>query len=205
MYLKRGFYDAFVKARYIFEGAFNSPLALSQSVALWFLMMRLRCRLLLYCSALGCLAFGRTTAQSDRIMLNKCGVRCGLLCLPVEQREATAWSVLAAAPYIGTLDAIKQATATLQREAPKNSTAAQYRRRVIKLTQILNESVGAEVIGNQDTSLNLKTMDTPISNAQWLQARCAEIGLLRTEAQRLAAIDALVNSTNPGPRGFCTA
>lgn len=116
-----------------------------------------------------------------------------------------AWSVLAAAPYLGSRDALKQATTTLHREAPKNSNATRYRRRVIELTQILNESVGAEVIGNQDTSLNLKTMDTPISNVQFLQARCAAIGSLQTEAQRLSAIDALVNSTSPGPRGFCTA
>lgn len=121
----------------------------------------------------------------------------------MEQREATAWGVLAAAPRLGTLDALQQATAVLQREAPKNSTAAQYRSRVIELTQILNESVGAEVIGNQDTSLNLKTIDTPISNAQWLQARCAAIASLQTETQRLSAIDALVNSTSPGPHGFC--
>jgi hypothetical protein len=128
----------------------------------------------------------------------------GLLCLPVEQREAAAWSLLAAAPRLGTRHALQQAIATLQREAPKNVIASQYRSRVIELTRILNQSIGAEVIGNQDTSLNLETMDTPISNAQWLQARCAAIGTLQTEAQRLSAIDALVNSNSPGPRGFCT-
>lgn len=126
------------------------------------------------------------------------------LCLAVEQREASAWNVLAAAPHLGTHAALQRAAAALQRNAPENSTATQYRSRVIQLTQILNESIGAEVVGNQDTSLNLNTMDTPISNVQWLQARCAAIGSLPTEAQRLSAIDALVNSTSPGPHGFCT-
>ena len=112
--------------------------------------------------------------------------------------------MLAAAPHLGTRVALQRATAALQRHAPENSTTTHYRSKVIQLTQILNESIGAEVVGNQDTSLNLNTMDTPISNVQWLQARCAAIASLPTEAQRLSAIDALVNITRPGPHGFCT-
>ena len=62
----------------------------------------------------------------------------------------------------------------------------------------LNLQVGGEVLGNQDTDLNTKTMDTPISDAQFLLRAIATISALPTTAAQLAAIHGLLHRTDPG-------
>src|SRR5262249_49224239 len=49
---------------------------------------------------------------------------------------------------------------------------------------------------------NLDLIDRPITDADWLRARFAEIRAMSTEADRRAAIDAILNWTNPGPGGL---
>jgi hypothetical protein len=73
---------------------------------------------------------------------------------------------------------------------------------VLALTLALNASVGLEVLGNQDTTANVKTMQTPLSDAAFLRAELTSISGLASEPARLAAIAALVNHSDPGPGGF---
>ncbi len=49
---------------------------------------------------------------------------------------------------------------------------------------------------------NLDLTDRPITNADWLRKRFAEIRALTTEPERRRAIDELVHWTDPGPGGF---
>ena len=49
---------------------------------------------------------------------------------------------------------------------------------------------------------NLDTTDVPLNNRLWLKERFAEIREPAAEEERLAAVDEIVNWTNPGPGGF---
>jgi hypothetical protein len=49
---------------------------------------------------------------------------------------------------------------------------------------------------------NLALIDRPLNNHPWLQDRFAEIRAEGDEAERLAAIEAVLDWTNPGPGGF---
>ena len=49
---------------------------------------------------------------------------------------------------------------------------------------------------------NLDTIDQILNAREWLEGRFAAIRKLSSEAERLKAIDAIVNWTNPGPGGF---
>jgi hypothetical protein len=47
-----------------------------------------------------------------------------------------------------------------------------------------------------------ETVDVPLNDRSWLKKNFAAIRQLATEAERLAAIDALIHRTDPGPGGF---
>jgi len=59
---------------------------------------------------------------------------------------------------------------------------------VLALTTLLDSSVGGEVLGNQDTDLNTRTMDTPISDARFLLRTIAAIAALPTVPAQHAAL-----------------
>jgi len=118
--------------------------------------------------------------------------------------EAAAWAALANSSQTGSMLAIANATAALKQNNT-NATVAWWRTEVIKLSAALNASVGAKQISNQDSTLNVATMDTPLSEAPFLLERLREIAQISgpgAEADRLSAIEALVNHTDPGPGGF---
>ena len=119
----------------------------------------------------------------------------------VEVCEAAAWAALTAAPQTGSRLAIARASAALQQNNT-NATTASYRAEVIKLVDALDASIGAAVISNQDSTLGVGTMDTPLSDAAFLLASIREISTLSGEVARLSAIEALVNETDPGPGGY---
>jgi hypothetical protein len=49
---------------------------------------------------------------------------------------------------------------------------------------------------------NLDTIDFPLNERIWLEQQFESIGHMETEQERLAAIDAILNRTNPGPGGY---
>jgi hypothetical protein len=53
-----------------------------------------------------------------------------------------------------------------------------------------------------DRGATLDTLDVPLNSRRWLEERFAEIRRLDNEQDRLAAIDEILNWTNPGPGGF---
>jgi hypothetical protein len=53
-----------------------------------------------------------------------------------------------------------------------------------------------------DRGASLDTIDYPLNNRRWLEEQFGQIRRLKTEAERLRAIDRIVQWTNPGPGGF---
>ena len=118
--------------------------------------------------------------------------------------EAAAWAALANSSQTGSMLAIANATAALKQNNT-NATVAWWRTEVIKLSAALNASVGAKQISNQDSTLNVATMDTPLSEAPFLLERLREIAQISgpgAKADRLSAIEALVNHTDPRAWGI---
>jgi len=120
----------------------------------------------------------------------------------VERNERGAWQELARAPKVGSLAAIAAARVALLRPDPNASLTATFRASVFQLAAALNASVGLEVLGNQDVDGNLKSIDTPLSDAAFLHTKLAAIEAIASEAGRLAAIAQLVHHEDAGPGGF---
>ena len=85
---------------------------------------------------------------------------------------------------------------------------APLRARVFELAEALFQSVRMQLSVPRYFAIdpgrgaNLDLIDRPITNVPWLLSRFAAIRALDTEAARRAAIDEIVNWTNPGPGGF---
>ena len=103
---------------------------------------------------------------------------------------------------------VDAAEAALSRATTLTPAAAALRARVFELAEALFQSIrmqlavkpyGAIAVGR---GANLDTIDVPLNNRAWLADRFAEIRALAEEAERLAAIDAILRWTDPGPGGF---
>ena len=121
--------------------------------------------------------------------------------------EAEAMAQLAGARRVGSLVAVDTAAATLGRTATTPTTVA-LRTRVGELAEALFQSIhmqlavkpyGAIAVGRGAT---LDTIDMPLNDRVWLADRFTEIRALTKEDERLAAIDTILNWTDPGPGGF---
>ena len=119
----------------------------------------------------------------------------------VERNQAAAYAALtkATTKALSPKDALAAAERALNYNCSANETLVAWRNHVVDLAAALNNSVGMEVVGNQDPSLNIATMDTPISDAAFLLAQVAAIAALPTEELQLEAISKLVRWTDPGP------
>ena len=82
-----------------------------------------------------------------------------------------------------------------------NPTTASYRAEAVKLAAALGASAPAP-ISNQDATLGVATMDTALSDKDFILEKMRWITQMGTEAARLSAIGELVNHTDPGPGGF---
>ena len=114
---------------------------------------------------------------------------------------------LARARESGALAALDAADAALAR-ATTVPAAAPLRARVGELAEALFQSIrmqlavkpyGAIAVGRGAT---LDTVDMPLNDRVWLTERFKEIRGLAKEDERLAAIDAILRWTDPGPGGF---
>jgi hypothetical protein len=91
---------------------------------------------------------------------------------------------------------------------PLARAGAPLRARLFELGEALFQSVHMQLSVPRYAAIdpgrgaNLDLIDRPITDADWLRARFAEIRAMSTEAERRAAIDAILNWTNPGPGGF---
>lgn len=121
--------------------------------------------------------------------------------------EQRAMERLRAAPETGSLASMEAAQAILD-QARTHRVAADLRARVFELAEALFQSLRMQLSVPRYQAIavgrgaNLDTIDVPLNSREWLLEQFARIRKLAEEPKRLAAIDALVNWTNPGPGGF---
>lgn len=129
-------------------------------------------------------------------------VRARLIAESAQEESATA--ALRRAKESGSLQAIDAAEDALRR----GPVAPDLRARVFELAEALFQSIRMQLSVERYQAIavgrgaNLDLADHPLNDGPWLRARFAEIRALPGEPERLKAIDALVNWTNPGPGGF---
>ena len=121
--------------------------------------------------------------------------------------EDSAMDQLRSAKTIGAIGAMDRARQILDRSLEAHP-AETWRARVFELAEALFQSIRMQLSVEKykaisvDRGATLDTIDVPLNSRKWLEARFAEIGKLDFETDRLAAIDEIINWTNPGPGGF---
>jgi hypothetical protein len=86
--------------------------------------------------------------------------------------------------------------------------AVEFRARVFELAEALFQSIRMQLSVSRykaisvDRGANLDTIDAPLNNRLWLGQRFAELRKASSESDRLAAIDEILNWTDPGPGGY---
>lgn len=107
----------------------------------------------------------------------------------------------------GSLVAMQQAGEILDR-ATNAPVAPVLRQRIFTLAEALFQSIGMQLSVKRyqaisvDRGASLDTLDVPLNNRPWLEAKFAAIREMPTEDQRLRALAAIVHWTDPGPGGF---
>ncbi|MDZ4860521.1 MAG: hypothetical protein SGI88_16210 [Candidatus Hydrogenedentes bacterium] len=121
--------------------------------------------------------------------------------------ENRAMDVLRNAKAVGSLSAMDEAESILN-QAVLQRVAPDLRERASGLAEALYQSVRMQLSVEKYYAIDmgrgatLDLIDRPVNNRLWLAPRFASARALDTEQERLDAIDALVNWTNPGPGGF---
>lgn len=121
--------------------------------------------------------------------------------------EDEAMSRLRGAGLVGPRVALDQAQATLDR-ALTHPVSQDWRARIFELAEALYQSTRAQLSVPRYQAIsvgrgaNLDTVDMPLNDRIWLTSQFKTIRDLAAAADKLNAIDALVNRTNPGPGGF---
>jgi hypothetical protein len=121
--------------------------------------------------------------------------------------EESAMDQLRSSKMTGAIAAMERAREILDRSVVAHP-AETWRGRVFELAEALFQSIRMQLSVEKykaisvDRGATLDTIDAPLNSRKWLEARYTEIGKLEIETDRLAAIDEIVNWTNPGPGGF---
>jgi hypothetical protein len=93
-------------------------------------------------------------------------------------------------------------------KADPTTEAPELRARVHELAGMLFASIGMQLsmekygASAHDRGAQLDNNDAPLTDCAWLRLHVPAIRQLPTEREQLAAIDKVVNWTNPGPGGF---
>lgn len=121
--------------------------------------------------------------------------------------EAKAMDTLRQAGHLGSLIAVAGAESILNKSLTE-PVASDIRARLFELGEALYQSIRSQLSVAKYQAIrvsrgaNLDTADLPLNNRLWLVQRFGEIREMGNEKDRLAAIDEIVNWTNPGPGGF---
>ncbi len=121
--------------------------------------------------------------------------------------EAQAMDVLRRAEAIGSQLAMEQATDILDR-AVLEPVGQDLRGRVSDLAEALYQSIHMQLSVPRYKAIgvgrgaNLDLIDRPLNNRPWLASRFTTIKALPAEQERVDALRAIVDWTNPGPGGF---
>jgi hypothetical protein len=122
-------------------------------------------------------------------------------------RERRAMELLATARTGNVLPALGAAESALAVD-PVARAGGALRARVFELGEALFQSIHMQLSVPRYAAIdagrgaNLDLIDRPITNAEWLLQRFAEIRALENDAARRGAIEQLLNWSDPGPGGF---
>jgi len=123
-----------------------------------------------------------------------------------EQQES-AMDELRIAKTAGSMETMERAEKTLD-TGSHDIVAEGWHRRIFELADALFQSIRAQLSVEKyyaistDRGASLDTVDAPLNDRVWLKQRFAEIRAVANEADRVAALNEIVNWTNPGPGGF---
>jgi hypothetical protein len=123
------------------------------------------------------------------------------------RQEELAMGELTRAKRIGSLEAMSSAIEILGKD-PLTPSARAYRARVFELAEALFQSIHMQLSVPRYNAIalgrgaNLDAIDFALNNRAWLKNRFQEIRALKSEPDRLAKIDEILNWTNPGPGGY---
>ena len=121
--------------------------------------------------------------------------------------EQAAMDALRSAQTTGAAPAMNQAEDLLDRSVP-DRVAEGWRARAFELAEALFQSIRMQLSVEKyraisvDRGASLDTIDAPLNDRLWLKQRFAEIRAMPNDPDRLAAINEIVNWTDPGPGGF---
>jgi glycosyl hydrolase family 67 len=121
--------------------------------------------------------------------------------------EQQALGQLRAASRVGSQLAIERARQILDK-AVTEPAAADLRARIMELSEGLYQNIHAQLSVEKYQAIAVgrgassDTVDMPLNNRWWLEERFTAIGAMADETARRAAIDEIVNRTDPGPGGF---
>lgn len=121
--------------------------------------------------------------------------------------EDRVMETLRDAARLGSRQSLMDADAWLNR-ASREMVARDLRARAFELGDSLFQSIRMQLtVGRHqaigvDRGASLDTIDYPLNNRRWLQEQFDAIRGLKSEAERLKAINSIVQWTNPGPGGF---
>ena len=121
--------------------------------------------------------------------------------------EDSAMDQLRHAKTTGAIEAADRAQEILER-ARTLYPAGPWRARIFELAEALFQSIRMQLSVEKykaistDRGATLDTVDAPLNSIRWLEQRFADIRKMDSETDRLAAIDEILNWTNPGPGGF---
>jgi hypothetical protein len=121
--------------------------------------------------------------------------------------EQQALDRLRNAPRTGSALATEEATRILDESLTKPA-AEDLRNRVFALAEALYQSIRAQLSVDRYKAIaisrgaNLDTIDFPLNNRVWLKDQFSKLRSLPKEEDRLAAIDAILHRSDPGPGGF---
>ncbi len=85
------------------------------------------------------------------------------------------------------------------------------RARVFELGEALFQSIRMQLSApkylaiDPERGANLDTIDTPLNNRLWFEAEFSKIRRLEKDAEKVRALDKLLNRDDPGPGGFYDA
>ena len=121
--------------------------------------------------------------------------------------ETRAREALASAPHDGALAAIDRAESFLKR-AELEPVGQEYRARCLTLADRLRAGIGIQMsverhgAVRKDRGAIIDSIDDPLNDAPYLLDQMQQARQLAGEAERLKAIETILNRTNPGPGGF---
>ncbi len=131
-------------------------------------------------------------------------LRDRLIAETAQRKEAE--SLLRQARRSGTLSAIQLAETELEK-ADRILVSPDRRSRLNDLSEALFQTIQMQLNsqlqqGQIGRGTSHETIDVPLNDRVWLRRQLAEVRVLPTEEERLKALDAVVNRTDPGPGSF---